>query len=237
MASANGADPDMTAWDDAVAAGRAALAQPEGEGPTDGEIEEAAKLIHASMRFAVPDNHYTRDWVERGNSLMQDEARRTARAILAHWGHPTAPPVPEAGEVGELVAALRRLERRAMDEGSDNGDRLSEAVELDRIATLLQQPSAPAPAVVPVAMRERLPDRRPESEGGDCDMEGRCWLFEPRSATPFPNWTLLWRGHMGPCNSHWLPASAIPAPSNYIRDQKYIRPDSRSLPQAGEGEA
>jgi len=45
----------------------AALAQPEPEGPTDGEIEEAAKLIHASMRFAVPDNHYTCDWVERGN--------------------------------------------------------------------------------------------------------------------------------------------------------------------------
>jgi len=66
----------------------AALAQPEPQGPTDEAIEEAAKLIHASMRFAVPDNHYTRDWVERGNSLMQDEARRTARAVLARWGRP-----------------------------------------------------------------------------------------------------------------------------------------------------
>jgi len=57
------------------------------EPPTEEEIEEAAKLIHASMRFAVPDNHNTRDWVERGNSLMQDEARRTARAVLERRGH------------------------------------------------------------------------------------------------------------------------------------------------------
>jgi hypothetical protein len=71
-------------------------AQPEPEGPTDEEIEEAAKLIHASMRFAVPDSYYTRDWVERGNSLMQDEARRTARAILARWGRPAIKPVPVA---------------------------------------------------------------------------------------------------------------------------------------------
>jgi trimethylamine:corrinoid methyltransferase-like protein len=61
---------------------------------TDEEIEEVAKLIHASMRFAVPDNHYTRDWVERGNSLMQDEARRTARAVLARYGTPAIEPVP-----------------------------------------------------------------------------------------------------------------------------------------------
>jgi hypothetical protein len=72
---------------------RAALSQPE-PAPTDEEIEEVAKLIHASMRFAVPDNHYTRDWVERGNSLMQDEARRTARAVLARYGTPAIEPVP-----------------------------------------------------------------------------------------------------------------------------------------------
>jgi hypothetical protein len=77
-----------------AAEARAVLAQPEPVAPTDAEIEEAAKLIHASMRFAVPDNHYTRDWVERGNSLMQDEARRTARAALASWGRPAIEPVP-----------------------------------------------------------------------------------------------------------------------------------------------
>ena len=74
-------------WADVMDRARAALATPPPEPPTDHEIEEAAKLIHASMRFAVPTNHYTRDWVERGNSLMQDEARRTARAVLERWGH------------------------------------------------------------------------------------------------------------------------------------------------------
>jgi hypothetical protein len=75
----------------------AALAQPEPQGlkPTDEEIEEAAKLIHASMRFAVLDNHYTCGWVEHVNSLMQDEARRTARAVLARWGRPAIEPVSE----------------------------------------------------------------------------------------------------------------------------------------------
>ena len=79
---------------DAMAATVAALAEPEAEGPTDEETEEAAKLIHASMRFAVPPSHSTCDWVERGNSLMQDEARKTARAVLDRWGRPTPQPVP-----------------------------------------------------------------------------------------------------------------------------------------------
>jgi hypothetical protein len=78
---------DEHSVDELITRARAALATPPPEPPTDDEIEEAAKLIHASMRFAVPDNHYTRDWVERGNSLMQDEARRTARAVLERWGH------------------------------------------------------------------------------------------------------------------------------------------------------
>jgi hypothetical protein len=68
---------------------------PVSEPPTDKEIEEAAKLIYASMRFAHPDRSCTRDWVERGNSLMQDEARRTARAVLERRGHRSEPPTDE----------------------------------------------------------------------------------------------------------------------------------------------
>ena len=78
---------------DAMAASAALLAQPEPVGPSDERTEEAAKLIHASMRFAVPANHRPCDWVEHGNSLIQDEARRTARAVLARWGHPAPQPV------------------------------------------------------------------------------------------------------------------------------------------------
>ena len=76
----------------------------------------------------------------------------------------------------------------------------------------VRQVAPPAPVVVPVAKAERLPGE------GDCDAEGRCWVYMPRRATPTPNWTLLWKGHLQPYHSHWLPAHAIP------------------LPQAGEGE-
>jgi hypothetical protein len=74
----------------------AALAQPEPVAPKDEEIEEAAKLIYASMRLAVPGKYHTTDWVKRGNSLMQDEARRTARAVydFARYGTPAIQPVP-----------------------------------------------------------------------------------------------------------------------------------------------
>ena len=131
---------------------------------------------------------------------------------------PGARPAPEVGEVGDLI---RCLQIRAVSLGAEgaNLSQRGDAYYFDRAATLLSQLSAPAPAVVPVAKSERLPDSRPESEGGDCDAEGRCWVFMPRRATPFPHWTLLWIGHMQPEHSHWRPASAIP------------------LPQAGEVEA
>jgi hypothetical protein len=131
---------------------------------------------------------------------------------------PATPPAPEVGEVAELVRRLRDLHSIPLLEERERAATLLEqqqhllklaGAELDR---LVEQQAAPAPAVVPVAVSERLPDSRPESEGGDCDAEGRCWAFMPRSATPFPNWTLIWRGHMQPYHTHWRPASAIPLP-------------------------
>jgi hypothetical protein len=82
---------------------RAALAQPEPVAPKDEEIEEAAKLIYASMRLAVPGKYHTTDWVKRGNSLMQDEARRAARAVydFARHGTPTIQPVPVSERLPE----------------------------------------------------------------------------------------------------------------------------------------
>jgi hypothetical protein len=154
------------------------------------------------------------------------------------------PPAPEPGEVGKIAARLKELARAVTKERwlefsmCIPAQPLRDAdLVMDRAATLLrqqqhllglacqeldnfmeQQPPAPAPVVVPVPVTERLPDPRPETEGGDCDAEGRCWVHIARSATPFPNWTVLWRGHMQPYHSHWLPFHAIP------------------LPQAGEGE-
>jgi len=43
--------------------------------------EATAKQVYQSMRFACINP--SPEWVEGGNSIMQDEARRSAKAILA----------------------------------------------------------------------------------------------------------------------------------------------------------
>ena len=194
--------------------------------PTDEELFESA--VKALGYKSIPSD---------GSCMVAEpcELLDFARTVLARWGRPT-PPAPEPGEVATIAARLNELAHAVTEERWREfsmrifAEPLRDAnLVMSRAATLLQQLSAPSPAVVPVAVSERLPDSRPESEGGDCDAEGRCWVLMP--ATPFPNWSLLWKGHLQPYHSHWLPASAIPAPSNYIRDKK-----SRSLHQAGEGE-
>jgi hypothetical protein len=157
---------------------------------------------------------------------------KAIRAVLA--ASPAALFQQQESRITTLRSALTDCGRAV---GASIGDDCTDGFLLEVPQKVRLAVAKPVPAVVPVRLCERLPDPRPESEGGDCDEEGKCWFLQPRSATPFPNWTFLWRGHMGGSYySHWLPASAIPAPSNYIRDQKSIRPDSCSLPQAGEGE-
>jgi hypothetical protein len=84
----------------------------------------------------------------------------------------------------------------------------------DRAATLLEQLSAPAPVVVPVAVGER-----PWEREGWCDERGRCWLQGKVEG----DWRLLNPTNSGVpqiryCFAYSLPFHAIP------------------LPQAGEGE-
>ena len=111
------------------------------------------------------------------------------RAAIARWGRPAAAPVPEPGEVAELVAWLR-------------GTR---AARLTRAAELLSQRH---PTPVPVS--ERLPG--PE----DCDVEGRCWWGEPQIEDSHDaTWNLctqddaeefcIWGTKCG-----WLPFHALP---------------------------
>jgi hypothetical protein len=158
-------------------------------------------------------------WLRSGGCLESAhcELSDLMLAVLAKRGRPVAPSAPEvpSAEVKELVAALK-----------EPGDPFPEyrtitSEQADRIAALLQQLSAPAPAVAPVAVSERLPDPRPESEGGDCDAEGRCWWFSPSACGAHKIrrrscWTLDSETMEG--DTHWRPASAIP------------------LPQAGKGE-
>jgi hypothetical protein len=81
---------------------------------------------------------------------------------------------------------------------------------LSDAAILLEQQAAPAPAVVPVAVSERLPGE------GDCDTEGRCWLLHV-DKLGLLEWHFLNRypsldsySYYG--YTHWLPHHAIPLP-------------------------
>jgi hypothetical protein len=113
---------------------------------------------------------------------------------------PAALPAPEVGEVGELVARLRNRDRWTQ---------LTDA-QVDRAATLLQQVSAPAPAVAPVAVSERLPG--PE----DCDEDGFCWmgygykLPGVDEKDSYAMWMLMPSEESS--GKVWAPASAIPLP-------------------------
>jgi hypothetical protein len=79
--------------------------------------------------------------------------------------------------------------------------------QMRRIATLLHQP---APAAVPVAVAERLPQFE------DCRFNsgaviGSCWCWNPHSAGGIGWWSfepLDWAEDA----THWLPAHAIPTP-------------------------
>lgn len=66
----------------------------------------------------------------------------------------------------------------------------------------------------PVPLSERLPDPRPESEGGDCNTDGKCWLLGKVKG----DWRLINPSesgvpHLKYCFTHWLPASALPLPT------------------------
>jgi hypothetical protein len=192
----------------ALNAARAALAEPVGEGPTDQELnQEWQQLMNAP------------------EAILAEPMLAFARAVLARWGTPAAPPAPE------VVAALKVIDKMQQewvlignDDDGTASPSLSMPISLRRFTVLrdaITQPfpfshpsrwPAPAPAVVPIPVAERLPGE------GDCDAEGRCWIFMPDIGTD-PSWRLVDPRDIGRYHTHWLPAHAIP------------------LPQAGEGEA
>jgi hypothetical protein len=191
----------------------AALAQPEGEGPSDQELasflaDRHRARMESESAFGCPDF----DGAKARAARIAD-----ARAVLARWGRAVTPPAPEpkaapeVGEVAELVVWLTMLRDNSTGIATRYDERLA------RIATLLQQPSEPAPAVVPVAVSERLPG--PE----DCDEDGFCWMgygYKPpgeNEKDSYAMWMLMPSEESS--GKVWAPASAIP------------------LPQAGEVEA
>ena len=144
---------------------RAALAaEPVGEGPSGEEI----------------DTFIDQWWEAYGKGYLPHSSDKAlVAAALARWGRHAAPPAPEPGEVGDLVEWLGivseqfRLAKFAY-----------EAELTDRAATLLQQLSAPAPVVAPVAVAD---DRDPGcvARWPECvpdDYDPRCCRF-PKSCS------------------------------------------------------
>ena len=106
-------------WTDAIAAARAALAQPEGEGPSDEAPYEDAPVWSGSRDAAAWQAGRQNGW----------------SVALARWGRPTALPAPDAGELGELVTFLTVA-------SSCGGGAALSPEQCRRAATLLQQFSA-----------------------------------------------------------------------------------------------
>ena len=102
-ASANGADPDTTAWDEAVATGRAVLkAEPEGEGPSLADVDE----LCAEFGFHPDDDQ------GEGLEILSD----MITAAIARWGapvvKPATPPAPEQPLSSLMAQELAKAEQR-----------------------------------------------------------------------------------------------------------------------------
>jgi hypothetical protein len=139
---------------------RAALAQPEPEGPSDEELlAVAAGAINPYETCGIAIGEYEAE-TECAIEVYGSELIAFARAVLARWG------TPNSAEI-----------RRSM------GD---------------------APQPVPVS--ERLPG--PE----DCDAEGRCWWYG--EGGDMVGWTLDAEGPSYYRAKYWLPAHALPVPTN-----------------------
>jgi hypothetical protein len=107
---------------------------------------------------------------------------------------PTAEPSPTAEVINDLV--------QRMGDGSLTAkEALEEFLNRSPVFEPTPTPEAAqfAPAVVPVAVSERLPGE------GDCDAEGRCWWFAG-------DWHLKQVRYRGAYDNHWLPFQAIPLP-------------------------
>jgi hypothetical protein len=200
--------------------------------------EEDSMFQHTSAYLRWVDEHGT----QKQRSAHEAKGLRAVFEAGQRYGVRPAPPAPEVWEVGELEqqSTCKQSLQVPPNPVGEVGEGPS-AAEIDaawlstwnpelncydvaafarailarwgRPATLLSQQAPPAPEVVPVAASERLPDSRPESEGGDCDEAGRCWWFTPPACGPHnirPCWTLDSEVMDG--DTHWRPFYAIPLP-------------------------
>jgi hypothetical protein len=89
-------DPIGAWWwlNDAIAAARAALAEPVGE-VGRASVEQVAQIVYENAMLATAPDHakpHWPSWADLPNSDVRIHALNTADTILARWGRPATPP-------------------------------------------------------------------------------------------------------------------------------------------------
>ena len=198
---------------DVLLRARAALAEQEVM-PTDEELLHVAAIsIEPYESSGIATGEYEPE-TECAVEVYGSELIAYARATLARWGNPAPQPVAVAPyrEVADLVVWLE--------------DHSAECLELDQpewsqsiaqAARFLHLYLKATPQ--PVAISERLPG--PE----DCDVEGRCWLWERDCGYSGRKWALVdrtWSLSQSDEDlsvyTHWLPFHALPLPKQEVSE-------------------
>lgn len=183
---------------------RAALAEPEPEGPTTQELKTFA--CEWWNKFGFVKDKATCRWVL--DEIDPENFADFARDVLARWGnHPGSPDSsgnlkagltgsPATGEVAELAACIREEAWQ-----NKSGGLPIAAAKLARAADLLERL---APQPVPVA--ERLPG--PGDWVWHCYAGVRFWQHGIYNGRQF----FVGDGPESQPATHWLPAHALPLP-------------------------
>ena len=179
---------------------RAALTQPEPQGPTLDDVSELCE----EFGFHLDESY---DNLKSAEALWE-----MFRAVLQRWGNlatkPDGPAVPHGREPASVThqptdKELHRLMHSFVLGGESPEDFSFDHCGFARAALARWG----RPAIKPVPVAERLPG--PE----DCDAEGRCWWWIVDQPGELPHWiycqleVLSWTNFTA-----WLPHHALPVP-------------------------
>ncbi len=197
-----------------VARARAALAQPEPVGPSDGEI--LSLMVKHNVAY-LRDSKYDGPRYLRSRT-EERQVFEVVRESLALYASPQPSPVPVAEDV--LHEEILRLAAEEIGyeftgqwflTGGKGLTLETNPLELLNFAHAILARWG-RPTIEPVPVSEGLPKPK------DCDAEGRCWWFNPgvkASSNPhiaLSSWRLTHMLASKPMGTHWRPHHALPVP-------------------------
>jgi hypothetical protein len=221
---------------------RAALAQPEPQGP---RVEVMAQIVYENAMLATAPEHAKPHWPS-WNDLPNSDARlhslNTAEIILARWGRPAIEPTDEeladafsqgcrdissSGEppfLGGARAVLARWGRPAIEpvpvpeEVEGIAEWLNSRGRMADLGTrdwYFRAATLLEQLSVPAPVAAPVPVSDPPGPD-DCDAEGRCWFFHT-STIGGNEWFLsqlpkVSEWYRWQSITHWLPHWALPVP-------------------------